>query len=351
MNPFLLLPSVFSFFAADPAGPTITLPGITDDQLRPINADFSEQLALIPDVDIELTKLDEDFCFFWGHVTDPVLLRRRAGEWLLSQRLTFEIPRQRLSTLKKQFDVERPPPYDHPALSDLSISSDCLVPIREFDVRGGILIRKGYTFSVLPPVESPNAQYWLMKVASFSEFADYLWVRLDPFLWGPEETFPQMAHLMLWYGKSLDWDRIRNLRSVEHGRWLPEKFSCRSEFTDYTWMPREHEIHFQCEELPVRNSTEARGSRYLHAIYIPDREQSFTLMAPFEFTLRTSGTFAGSAMFGTLAKPASGLKSSESIMRLRATHCFRSAHSFLCGTTTSPGISERPYLKRPDNGV
>lgn len=57
--------------------------------LRPINADFSEQLALIPDVDIELTKLDEDFCFFWGHVTDPVLLRRRAGEWLLSQRLTY----------------------------------------------------------------------------------------------------------------------------------------------------------------------------------------------------------------------------------------------------------------------
>ena len=272
MNEFLLLPSVFSFFAADPAGPVITLPGIADDQLMPINTDFSEQLALIPDVDIELTKLDEDFRFFWGHVTDPVLLRRRAGEWLLSQRLTFEIPRQRLSTLKKQFDVERPPPYDHPALSDLSISSDRLVPIHEFDVRGGILIRKGYAFSVLPPIESPNAQYWLMKVASLSEFADYLWVRLDPFLWGPEETFPQMAYLMLWYGKSLDWDRIRNLRSVEHGRWLPEKFSCRSEFTDYTWMPREHEIHFQCEELPVRNSTEARGSRYLHAIYIPDRD-------------------------------------------------------------------------------
>jgi hypothetical protein len=77
---------------------------------------------------------------------------------------------------------------------------------------------------------------------------------------------------MWMYGRPLDWDRISRLRKTEHGTWLPGALSHKSQFTDFSWEPRDNEIHFVCEEVPTRESALSEPSRYLHAIYMPDSQ-------------------------------------------------------------------------------
>jgi len=44
-------------------------------------------------------------------------------------------------------------------------------------------------------------------------------------------------------------------------------------FTDIVWSPRGKEVHFICEEIPTHESINVRGSRYFHAIYVPEKEK------------------------------------------------------------------------------
>lgn len=270
MNSFPLIESVFSFFAADYGHGLLNLPAIRETEVA-IGDDLSRQLTLIPEREIASALADSHFTFFWHRKEedDASVIKLRAAKWVLAQRLSHEIPARRIALLATQDKMARPTPYQHPALADIPLSPDYLVPITEFDVHDGLLVRNGFAFSVVPPVESPNAQYWFIQSALNSEWSDRLWVRLDPFLWGPVETFSAMMYKMLVYGRPLDWNRIKNLREEDHGRWFPGKLSLPFEFTDYTWSPRNTEVHFQCEEFPRFESSTTRGSRYFHAIYVP----------------------------------------------------------------------------------
>ena len=81
-----------------------------------------------------------------------------------------------------------------------------------------------------------------------------------------------MFYKMFMYGRPLDWSRIAGLRESEHGRWLPDgPLGRKSLFTDFCWQPRANEVHFTCEEVPVL-AVSPEASRYLHAIYLPERE-------------------------------------------------------------------------------
>jgi hypothetical protein len=107
--------------------------------------------------------------------------------------------------------------------------------------------------------------------ALYSEgIAERTSVRLDPFLFGPADTFPTLFYRMWMYGRPLDWNRISRLQQPEHGRWLPGTISHRSQFTDFSWSSRDNEVHFVCEEIPTLESVLYEPSRYLHAIYMPD---------------------------------------------------------------------------------
>jgi hypothetical protein len=172
----------------------------------------------------------------------------------------------RLTEISKSA-TERPKPYDHPVLNNLTVDAEGLVPLSSFKICGDALCCNGYAFFILPAVPATNANYWLLQNIQRKGLVDSVSVRLDPLLHGPESELAGHFYRMDVYGRPLDWERIRSLRETEHGRWMPGSLSSKSLFTDYAWIPHEHEVDFLCEELPPLNEAEDRCARYLHAIY------------------------------------------------------------------------------------
>jgi hypothetical protein len=91
-------------------------------------------------------------------------------------------------------------------------------------------------------------------------------VRLDPLLVSRIEDYAGLEYKMLVYGRALDWDRLMQLKEEEHGRWQPGRLTRGVANTEFVWSPRHREVHFQCEELLVRERAIGWGCRYLHAI-------------------------------------------------------------------------------------
>ena len=162
------------------------------------------------------------------------------------------------------------PPYDHPALAGIAVDEEGLVPLDAFELSGDALCVNNHAFFVLPPVPGSNANFWLLQHLSRESLSDSVSVRLDPLLHGPADQLHGRFYKMDVYGRPLDWERIRNLRSPDHGKWMPGKLSCRFLSTDYAWLPHEEEVDFICEELPAAEEVAERGSRYLHAVYEKD---------------------------------------------------------------------------------
>jgi hypothetical protein len=242
---------------------------VAEDPNHPLAGALDAQLSLVDDKTLQAVMADARFRSFWRRLPDREL-DRRARAWAVTQALSLEIPRRRLESLSNASGVQRPPPYDHPAVADLDISPDLLVPMAQFELEASVLIRNGHAFSVVPPVQSPNSQYWFVGMLMSKGLVAFTHVRLDPFLHGPSDEYPRMEYKMLWYGRPLDWERLRNLKEEEHGRWNPGPLSYKSEFTDFVWAPRGSEVHFQCEELPQCTDIVTRGSRYFHAVYRQD---------------------------------------------------------------------------------
>lgn len=189
----------------------------------------------------------------------------RARLHIVSCMIERELYQRRASEIRRING--RPRPFDHPALQDVAVDSDGLVPLSEFRINGDALCRNGHAFFVLPAVPSFNANYWLLQNIQRQGVVDAVSVRLDPFVNGPEAELAGRFYRMDVYGRALNWDRIRALRVPEHGQWFPDNLSSDSSFTDYVWSPDISEVEFLCEELPSPSAVEVRGSRYLHAIF------------------------------------------------------------------------------------
>lgn len=161
----------------------------------------------------------------------------------------------------------RPKPYDHPVLSNIPVDKDGLVPLAAFELKGDALCYKQHAFFALQALPSSNANYWLLQNIVRHGLVNSLSIRLDPFLHGPENELAGHFYKMDVYGRPLDWNRIRSLREVDHGRWMPGRLSTKSLFTDYAWVPHADEVDFLCEELPSIEEVQDRGARYLHAVF------------------------------------------------------------------------------------
>ena len=196
--------------------------------------------------------------------------------WVAEQSLSKGIAAYRLSVLRQDSESDRPRPYDHPALEDLTPDTEHLVPLREFDFDGSRLLRNGHAFLVLGTQRSPNSTYWLLG-GLYSNLRDHVRVRLDPLLHGPASNFGPLHQRMLVYGRSLDWHRIEGIRETDHGRWCPDSQERGSHFTDYAWEPRGSEVTFVCEEVPKLEAAAYEPGRYLHAIYLPSKAAIFHL--------------------------------------------------------------------------
>lgn len=133
-------------------------------------------------------------------------------------------------------------------------------------------------------------------------------MRLDPLLYGPADQLRGRFYKATIYGRELDWERIRQLREVEHGSWMPGKLSRHYLKTDYAWVPHENEVDFLCEELPVSAEATIRGSRYLHAIYDKSNNQikhldgAIRIMTLDQLTSRAAGHVRNSGKVGKRIK-------------------------------------------------
>ena len=272
INSFTIIDEVFNYFAADPIGPFLNLDRVADKLNNPISHKITDQFALFDQFVIDNVKADRQFQFFCSKVSDADI-DRQARLWLLKKLLLEGIPEARLKVLIDSVQMKKPPPYDNPAVADLILDSDYMVPLSSFQIIASALVRGDVGFTIMLPIQSSNSQYWLTKSLLKEGLQNVTSVRLDPFLVQQAKDYEYMEYKMWWYGKPLDWKRIDGLKIEEHGRWAPGKFSVRSAYTDYAWTPRDDEIHFRCEEIPAEEELQTRGSRYFHAIYSPVRKR------------------------------------------------------------------------------
>jgi hypothetical protein len=266
LNAKIQIPNaVFEHFAAEPASPLFSVGRVADAARVPIHGALNSLLAEVPPSEVELVLADPQFQFF-ARPGDP---KRQARIWFIERLLMEEIPRRKLALLRAERRAVRPRPYNIPALADLEPDDDHLVPLSAFECDGARLLRNGYAFTILTTTPAPNSTHWLLGAIASEGVANSTSVRLDPYLFGPEESYPAMFYKMWMYGRPLDWERIGRLRDVEHGEWRPGPLSRESSFTQFCWSPRDGEVHFVCEEVPKPESISREAARYLHAIYDP----------------------------------------------------------------------------------
>lgn len=273
LNTKIQIPNeVFEYFAAEPASPLFSVGQVADAVRVPIHPALSSLLAEVPTSEVELVLADPQFQFF-AQPGDP---NRQARIWFIERLLMDEIPRRKLALLRAERRAARPRPYDIPALADLEPDDDHLVPLSAFERDGARLLRNGYAFTILTTTPSPNSTHWLLGAIASEGVANTTSVRLDPYLFGPEASYPAMFYKMWMYGRPLDWERIGRLRAVEHGEWRPGPLSRESSFTQFCWSPRDGEVHFVCEEVPKPESISREAAHYLVYARRLDRAKAAT---------------------------------------------------------------------------
>jgi len=265
---------VFRFFASDPVGPMATVLRAASNSTCPIFESLDLFLRSIPQDVVADTCCNREFQFFWKEARD---IDRMARVWIAERFLSDEIARQRLFFLRDQDRSLRSTPYEQPALADVEVDDEGLVPLSSFKFDGSRLIHNGYAFTIFCTTASPNSTHWLVNALCSAASTEDINVRLDPFLFGTEQDFPAMFYKMWQYGRPLDWERISRIREPEHGRWLPRYSLDHGQCTDFCWRPQDREIHFLCEELPRSGQAECEAARYLHAIYVPSTSDAIHL--------------------------------------------------------------------------
>lgn len=257
---------VESYFEASPIGPLLEVGRVAHKEDHPIFDGIKKSFELIPSDVLTPVFADEKFRGLYGNV-DHVEKEWFAREWVIIEELNRRIRRRRRSYLLDQYAESRPAPYDEPELADLAVSTDGLVPLSEFDVDKGVLLRNGRAYSILPSTPSENSSYWITRALLTGGLQDQTWVRLDPLMRGPAQKFPRMAYRMLWWGPPLLWNDVGNIERESFGRWAPASLGNKSEFTDFAWVLRGDEIHLFLEEMPKRKDISIAGSRYFHVIF------------------------------------------------------------------------------------
>lgn len=162
----------------------------------------------------------------------------------------------------------RPRPYDSVNLDSLEVDKSNLVSTKDFEIYKGGFKKDDLVYTLCPVIEQSNSSYWLSQaiVNVLFEAKILFRVRLDPFIEIPAMEFAPVQYRMHIHGKPLDWDRVSRLREDEFGSWLDEKDYNRIGTTDYVWSPKNHSVHYTCEELPKRDYSGLKASRYFHAI-------------------------------------------------------------------------------------
>ncbi len=256
-------------FASDPLAPFDKLLKNSNESTWSLYPDLSRLLSSLPTKAVEAAFQDPTFLALHGKN------ERLARIWVADALLTNEAARRRLEILAETFSSAQTLPYTADCLRGVTVDGEGMVRLAEFSYNNSTLEANGFDFTVCTTTESPNSTYWLLRSFYEQGVANSVSVRLDPFLWGPCDSFPQTMYKMIVYAAPLTWNDIGRLREQHFGQMRADKPWDRSQVTEFCWSPRGDGIHFVCEELPPRDRIPFAGARYLHAIYDPG-SQSIT---------------------------------------------------------------------------
>lgn len=249
------------YFAAATVPPMFEVFEVYHDTSHPYHQDVIKDISNISDDQVNWFSNFGELRF---HAEEKTSAEIRLYTFL--ELLTNEIDKLRIKYLTEEI-IYRPLPYNHPSLEDLVIDPNNLANIENFELSKGGFLRNGEVFSLLPTTQATNSSYWLLEELLDITENELIKIRLDPLIHQPEEKYNPILFKMQVYGKSLDWERIKDLKTVEHTYFIPDSISSREIYkTDIVWTPNNHEIHFTCEEMPQKDMLKYRGSRYFHAI-------------------------------------------------------------------------------------
>lgn len=242
-----------------------------DQETNPIKDSLEELMLSIDDETLRAHMSAQEFRLPHGRAHEA-LRAREARKEIISRVIDQRVNQERMRLLRATCPHDRVPPYNHPALLDLPMSEDNLVDLKLFHSSKGLLERNGYVFELAPTLPAVNSSYWLMQNLRAQHEGISKSVRLDPLAIQSRDSYRAILYKMWVYGVPLDWTRIASLIQDLHGRWMPDDLiDTGVAFTDVVWSPRGKEVHFICEEVPARDRIHERGSRYLHAIYLPEQ--------------------------------------------------------------------------------
>jgi hypothetical protein len=235
----------------------------SNDPSWPLYSELSRLLESLGPEALETAYADSTFVGLHGRN------EKLARVWCAERLLVEQSARKRLESLADPGRNSDALPYSAACLRGSKVDDEGLVPLADFTYNDSTLNSNGFSFTVCPTNASANSTYWLLRSFYEQEVADHVSVRLDPFLWGPSDSFPQMMYKMIVYAKPVNWDGIDRLKEQHHGQMRADKSPEKSEVTEFVWDPRDDGIHFTCEELPPIERIDFEGARYLHAIYDP----------------------------------------------------------------------------------
>lgn len=190
---------------------------------------------------------------------------RRA--YYLVHLLQKNIAKERLKKLTLQ--NRKPPPYNSKNLIDIELDEHFLASVDQFNLESFGYRKNGFVYTLCPTIEQSNSSYWISQaIMKFTKEKGLNFkIRLDPFIEIAVNKYSPILYKMLVHGRPLDWNRLKNLKNEEFGKWINEKSYNNVGSTDFVWKPMKHEVHFTCEELPKLEYCEFRGGRYFHAIF------------------------------------------------------------------------------------
>jgi hypothetical protein len=255
--------SSLPFFASSTGAPLIDVPTVYDEADHPWHkALLTDLSAITPE---ELEAFQRSGSVFLHH-----LEARHDRDTQLRIYFTIEEMGREIGRLRKQILSDRSSlsPYDHPDLKAVSVDENGLVYMSAFQSFNGGFSLQDEVFTLAPSTNQTNACYWLLQELRDPHLSARVKIRLDPLVHHPKAMFNPMHFRMQVYGKTLDWDRIRQLAAPEQLEFIPDPGLSRNvSKTELVWKPNGDEIHLTCEELPVADSLSFRGSRYFHAIF------------------------------------------------------------------------------------
>ncbi len=157
-----IVESVEQYFSASPIGPFLEVSRVFHDESHSVSQALKTTFERVPEELLSLTKKDANFLALYGHL-DHAEQDWFAREQTVVNELNLRNRLCRRHHLLTQNNKARPAPYDEPALADVPVSEDRLVPLSEFEVKEGVLVRNKRANVILPPTPSENSSHWITR--------------------------------------------------------------------------------------------------------------------------------------------------------------------------------------------